>query len=611
MTPRSFFGGLWRGLDVLRKVLHLIVLLVIFGVLLGLLRGSVPRVPAKAALLVVPEGQLVEQLTGEPVERALEEARGEERAETLLWDLTDSIRAAAADTRIQVLALELEKFDSGTQPSLEELAAALRDFRASGKKVIAYGAELTQERYYLAAQADEIYLDPMGFVLIDGYDRYRTYLKDALDKLGVAINVFRVGNFKSAVETFTRTGMSPEDREESLSYLGALWTSYQQSVTRARKLPADALTKYVDTLAKTVPAARGNAAQVALRAGLVTAVKTRQEFEQRLIASVGADESSGSFRSVSATDYAHLAHAQKKARADGKPRVGVIVASGEILDGDQPPGTIGGESTSHLIREARLDKDVKAVVLRVDSPGGSVMASEEIYRELLALRAAGKPLVVSMSGYAASGGYYISAPADEIWASPATLTGSIGIFAIIPTVDKTLGKIGLSVDGVGTTPLSGQLRIDRPLGEEARALLQSQIDRGYDEFLARVAAGRKKTPDQIDPIAQGRVWAGSDALRIGLIDHLGHFNDAVKGAARRARITDYAVEFIEPELTWAQQLALELRSRMARMLLRMSPDARSLSELAQRFDPVTREVMRLSRFSEPDRLYAYCFCEVR
>jgi protease IV len=611
MTPRSFFSGLWRGLDVLRKVLHLIVLLVIFGVVLGLLRGSVPRVPARAALLVAPEGQLVEQLTGEPVERALEEARGEERAETLLWDLTDSIRAAAADTRIQVLALDLEKFDTGTQPSLEELAAALRDFRASGKKVIAYGAELTQERYYLAAQADEIYLDPMGFVLIDGYDRYRTYLKDALDKLGVAINVFRVGSFKSAVETFTRTSMSPEDREESLSYLGALWTSYQQSVTRARKLPSDALTNYVDTLAKAVPAARGNAAQVALRAGLVTAIKTRQEFEQRLIASVGADESSGSFRSVSATDYAHLAHAQRKGRADGKPRIGVIVASGEILDGDQPPGTIGGESTAKLIRQARLDKDVKAVVLRVDSPGGSVMASEEIYRELLALHAAGKPLVVSMSGYAASGGYYISAPADEIWASPATLTGSIGIFAIIPTIDKTLGKVGVSVDGVGTTPLSGQLRIDRPLGEEARALLQSQIDRGYDEFLARVAAGRRKTPEQIDPIAQGRVWAGSDALRVGLVDHLGHFNDAVKGAARRAKITDYAIEFIEPELTWAQALALELRSRMARVLLRMSSGERSLSELAQRFDPVTREVTRLSRFSEPNRLYAYCFCELR
>ncbi len=610
MTPRSFFSGLWRGLDGLRKVLHLIVLLVIFAVFIAVLRGSVPRIPAKAALLVAPEGELVEQLSGEPVERALEEARGEGHVATLLWDLTDSIHAAASDARIQAVALDLEKFDSATQPTLEELALALREFRASGKKVIAYGAELTQQRYYLAAQADEIYLDPMGFVLIDGYDRYRTYFKDALDKLDVGINVFRVGAFKSAVETYTRSSMSPEDREESLGYLGALWSSYQQAITRARKLPPDALTRYVDSLAKTVPAARGDAAQVALRAGLVSAVKTRLEVEKRLIGLVGEDDSSGSFRSVSAADYAHFARAQKKARAGGKPRVGVIVASGEILDGDQPPGTVGGESTSRLIREARLDKEIKAVVLRVDSPGGSVMASEEIYRELLALRAAGKPLVVSMSGYAASGGYYISAPADEIWASPATLTGSIGIFAIIPTVDKTLGKIGVNVDGVGTTPLSGQLRLDRPLGEEVRTLLQSQINRGYDEFVARVAVGRKKTPEQIDTIAQGHVWAGTDAHRLGLVDHLGSFNDAVKAAARRAKLTDYAPEFIEPELTWAQQLALQLRSRLARLLLRASPGERALSELAQRFDPVTREVARLNRFSVPNRLYAYCFCEV-
>lgn len=610
MTPRSFFSGLWRGLDGLRKVLHLTVLLVIFAVFIAVLRGSVPRIPAKAALLVAPEGEVVEQLSGEPVERALEEARGQGHVQTLLWDLTDSIHAAASDARIQAVALDLEKFDSATQPTLQELALALREFRASGKKVIAYGAELTQERYYLAAQADEIYLDPMGFVLIDGYDRYRTYFKDALDKLGVGINVFRVGAFKSAVETFTRSSMSPEDREESLGYLGALWSSYQQAITRARKLPADALTRYVDSLAKTVPAARGDAAQVALRAGLVTAVKTRLEAEKRLIGLVGEDDSNGSFRSVSVADYAHFAHAEKKARAGSKPRVGVIVASGEILDGDQPPGTVGGESTARLIREARLDKEVKAVVLRVDSPGGSVMASEEIYRELLALRAAGKPLVVSMSGYAASGGYYISAPADEIWASPATLTGSIGIFAIIPTVDKTLGKIGVNVDGVGTTPLSGQLRLDRPLGEEARTLLQSQINRGYDEFVARVAVGRNKTPEQIDTIAQGHVWAGTDAHRLGLVDHLGSFNDAVKAAARRAKLTDYAPEFIEPELTWAQQLALQLRSRLAQLLLRASPSERALSELAQRFDPVTREVTRLNRFSVPNRLYAYCFCEV-
>jgi protease IV len=612
MTPRSFFHSVWRGLDGLRKVLQLLVLLVIFAVLVAaLLSAGPPRIPAKAALLVAPEGELVEQLSGEPVERALEEARGEGHMETLLWDLTDSLHAAASDNRIQVVALDLEKFAGATQPTLEELARALREFRASGKKVIAYGSELTQERYYLAAQADEIYLDPMGFVLIDGYDRYRTYLKDALDKLSVTINVFRVGAFKSAVETYTRANMSPEDREESLTYLGSLWSSYQQAVTRARKLPPDALTRYVDTLAQAVPAARGDAPQVALQAGLVTAIKTRIEAEQRLIGIVGQDESNGSFRAVSAVDYARYARAEKKLHADGKPRVGVIVAAGEILDGDQPPGTIGGDSTARLIREARLDKDVKAVVLRVDSPGGSVTASEEIYQELRALRAAGKPLVVSMSGYAASGGYYISAPADEIWASPATLTGSIGIFAIVPTVEKTLGKIGVSVDGVGTTPLSGQLRLDRPLGDEARALVQSQINRGYDEFLAHVAAGRKKTTAQVDAIAQGRVWAGTDAHRLGLVDHLGFFDDAVKAAARRARLTAYAPEFIQPELTWPEQLALELRSNMAGALFRTSPAERALGELAQRLDPVAREVARLSRLSVPDRLYAYCFCEVR
>jgi protease IV len=610
MTLRSFFSGLWRGLDALRKALHLILLLVIFGVLVGLLRGSVPRIPSKAALLIAPEGQLVEQLSGEPLERAIQETRGETHRETLLWDLTDSIRAAASDPRIPALALDLEKFEGGTQPTLEELTAALREFRASGKKVIAYGAEFTQERYYLASQADEILLDPMGFVLIDGYDRYRMYLKDALDKLGVEINVFRVGAFKSAVETYTRTNMSAEDREESRTYLSALWNSYQEAVTRARKLPPDALSKYVGSLSKTVAVAGGDAARVALQASLASALKTRIEYEQRLIGLVGKDDNNGSFKSVSVDDYVRYARAQKKLKADGKPRIGVIVAEGDILDGEQPPGSIGGETLARLIRQARTDKDVKALVLRVDSPGGSVLASEQIYRELVALRGAGKPVVVSMSGYAASGGYYISAPADEIWASPATITGSIGIFAIIPTVDRTLGKVGVSVDGVGTTPLSGQLRIDRPLGEDARTLLQSTVSHGYDEFLERVASGRKKSRDEVDTIAQGRVWAGSDAHRLGLVDQLGSFNDATKAAARRAKVTDYALEFIEPELTWAQTFAMQLKSRFTALLLHAGPGEAALAQLAQRLDPVTREAQRLAQFTVPNRLYAYCFCEL-
>jgi protease IV len=610
-TLRMILWGLWRGLDGLRKFLHLLVLLVIFGFIIGALHSATPNVPAKAALLIAPEGEIVEQLSGDAIQRAVQEARGQGRPETLLWDLTDSIRAAAKDKRIPVIAIDLEKFDGAGLPVLEELAKALHEFRASGKKVIAYGTELTQEKYYLAAQADEIYLDPLGFVLIDGYERYRTYLKGGLDKLGVDINVFRVGAFKSAVEEYTRTDMSPEDRQESLAYLNAEWSGYQEAVTRARKLPADAIANYVTTLPKTLAAAGGNAAHVAQQTGLVTGIKTRLEVEKRLIELVGSDDSSGSFKSVSDQDYARLARAQKKLLSAGKQHIGVIVASGEILDGDQPSGSIGGDSLSRLIRQARLDKDIKAVVLRVNSPGGSVLASEEIYREVLALRAAGKPVVVSMSNLAASGGYYISAPADEIWASPTTITGSIGIFALIPTFDKTLGKLGVTVDGVGTTPLSGQLRLDRPIGEEARTLLQQQVERGYEEFLARVSAGRKMTRDQVNDIAQGRVWAGVDGKRIGLVDQLGSFDDAVKAAARRAKLTDYDTQFIEPELTWTQELVLNAKTTATRALVKVwgpDPGTQALLKVADKIDPLKAQIEQLSRFGVRNRIYAYCFC---
>jgi len=606
MTLRTILLGLWRGLDVLRKVLHLIVLFVIFGFLLGALRGSVPSMPSRAALFVAPEGQLVEQLSGDPVQRAVEEARGDGHVETLLWDLTDAIRAAAKDSRIPVLALDLERFEGAGQPMMEELARSLREFRASGKKVIAYGTELTQERYYLAAQADEIYLDPMGSIILEGYDRYRMYYKQALDKVGVDINVFRVGAYKSAVEPYLRTDMSPEDREESRAYLTAQWSAYQEAMSRARKLPADAVSKYANSLAKSAQAAGGDLAQVALQAGLITGIKTRLEFERRLIDLVGEDDS-GSFKSVAATDYARLVKADKKLHGTGKSRIGVIVAQGEILDGDQAPGTVGGDSTSRLIRQARMDKDVRAVVLRINSPGGSVQASEEIYRELMALRAAGKPLIVSMSDLAASGGYYIAAPADEIWASPATLTGSIGIFAMVPTLDKTLNKVGVTVDGVGTTPLSGQ-SIFRPLGDSIKVLVQSQIERGYKEFLSRVSSGRKKTPEQIDAIARGRVWAGSDAQNNGLVDHLGSFDDAVKAAARHANLKDYTVEFVEPELSWVQELVLQMRAGAVRTLFKADRETLALSRVAHKLDPVAREVEHLSRFTEHNHLYAYCFC---
>ena len=607
----TVFAAIWRVLDGLRRFLHLLLLLVIFGLLIGALRGSIPSIPKKAALVIAPEGELVEQYSGDPIERAIQDAQGQGRPETLLWDLTDAIRGAANDKRIPVLVLDLEHFEGAGLPTLEELARAIGEFRKSGKKVIAYGSQYLQEQYYIAAQADEVYVDPMGFVLIDGYDRYRMYFKDAIDKLAVDVNVFRVGQYKSAVEVFTRNDMSPQEREESLSYLNSLWRTYEAEAARARKLSPAAISEYVANLPASVSAAGGDAARVALQAKLVTGVKTRQDVEKRLIQIVGEDESSGSYHSVSDKDYARVVHAEDKLKSKGTARVGVIVASGEILDGDQPPGTIGGDSTSDLIRQARLDEDVKAVVLRVDSPGGSVLASEQIYREVLALKAAGKPVVVSMSDLAASGGYYIAAPADEIWASPATITGSIGIFAIIPTVQRSLEKLGVHSDGVGTTPLSGQLRLDRPLGEQAKTLLQSTVSRGYSEFLARVASGRRKSVTEIDSIAQGRVWSGVEAKRLGLVDQLGSFDEAVKAAARRAKLSKYDTQFIEPELSVAQQLALDLQTRIFGVVFRLDGPARSLAAVAARLNPLQREVERLTRFATPNRLYAYCFCSAR
>ncbi|MGA7537172.1 MAG: signal peptide peptidase SppA [Steroidobacteraceae bacterium] len=611
-TLRAILRGIWRGLDGVRKVLHLILLIVIFGLIVWAVSSSTPGVPDRAALVVQPQGRLVEQLSGDPVQRAIQNAQGQQRQEVLLWNLVDAVRAAATDKRIRVLVLDLDEMQGAGQPELEELASAIRKFRASGKPVIAFGTAYDQDQYYLAAQAEQIYLDPTGYVMIEGFSRYPLYFKGLLQKVGVDVNVFRVGTFKSAVEIFTRSDMSSADKQQSLAYLNVLWSTYQKAVTAARKLPADAIESYVDSLPKTVSAANGNAAKVALQAGLVTALANRLQVNRYLIGIVGEDKSTGTFNGISAEDYARIVHAQMKVdHGDGSARIGVIVASGDIDDGRQPPGTIGGDSLSELIHQARLDKNIKAVVLRVDSPGGSVAASEEIYQELEALRAAGKPLVVSMGDLAASGGYYISAPANQIWASPATLTGSIGIFAIIPTIDQTLSKIGVSVDGVGTTPLAGALTIDRPLGPQISQLLQSQVDRGYQEFLDRVAAGRRETPQQIDAIGQGRVWAGADARKIGLVDHLGTLEDAVRAAAHLAKVRRYQVQFIQPHMSWAEELLQQTQARAAATAVSLfHADAPSfgLAEVANRLNPVARDLRQLTRLSVPGHLYSYCFC---
>ena len=603
----------------MRRFLHLLVLLVIAGFILGALRGSVPHVPEQAALVVAPSGILVEQLSGDPLSRAVAQARGQGHDETSLWDLIDSIRAAAKDARIRVLVLNFDQMTGvAGQPTMAELVKAIREFKTSGKKVIAYGQAYDRDGYYLAAVADEIYVDPLGYVLVDGYSRYRWYYKDIIDKFNVDINVFRVGKYKSAVEDYTRTDMSPEDRQESLAYLSALWRGYQTAVDGARGLPAGAIANYTNGLPQAAEDAKGAGAQIALKARLVTGIKSATEVAHRISEITGADDDGG-FRQVSVEDYARIVHSGTGLSRRDRNRVAVIVAVGEIQDGNQPPGTIGGESTARLLREARLDDKIRAIVLRVDSPGGSVTASEAIYREMLALHAAGKPIVVSMANYAASGGYYISAPADEIWASPATITGSIGIFAELPNVNRALAKVGIGVDGVGTTPLAGQLRQDLsvlsvPLAEGTRKLLQATVDYGYSQFLEHVGSGRHKTVAQVDDIAQGRVWAGVDAQANGLVDHLGSFDDAIKAAAARAHLTDYKLQFLEPELSWAQSLALQVKVRAVRLVASTGlADLTGLAPLGGlaplvQSTPMARELVRLSHFNRADRLYAYCFC---
>jgi protease IV len=610
----GFFRGLWRGLDGLRRVLHLVLLLLIFGFIIGFMGGNLPHLPSRAALFIQPHGEIVEQRSGDPIQIAFNQASGQGDTQTLLWDLTESIRAAARDDRVKAIVLQLDYLSGAGQPTMEEVADAMRRFRASGKKIVAYGTSFTQAQYYLAAHADEVYLDPAGEVLLQGYERYRMYYKGLLDKLAVDVHLFRVGEFKSAAEDLVRTGMSPEDRLASQAYLSALWKSYTAAIATARALDAEGIEQYTNGFIEALRSNSGDAARVALEAGLVTGLKTEEEVTTRVIELVGKDDKDEHrFPLIELADYVRVHRAEERLHKSAAGRVGVIIASGEIRDGRQPPGAVGGVSTARLLRDARHDEDIAAVVLRVDSPGGSALASEKIYREVAAIRAAGKPVVVSMGDVAASGGYYMAAPANEIVASATTITGSIGIFAAIPTFDRTLAKVGVTLDGVGTTALSGKLRVDRPLDPALRDYLQLSIERGYELFLGHVAQGRNKTRDEVNAIAQGRVWTGQDAKERGLVDTLGGYEDAVKSAATLAMLPEgYEVRRVEPDLSWAEQLVLQLRVGAARLSgAVLGPAVDSVQASMAPLAGLQEEYERFSRLTSSEGPLAYCFCSVQ
>jgi protease-4 len=606
----NLFRYLWRGLDGLRKVLHLFFLLVIVVVIIAAAAPSTPVVPSKAALVLNPRGALVEQLSGDPLERAFAAATGEDRAETALRDLIDALGEAKKDDRIRAVVLDLEQMSGGGLAKLAEVAAALDDFRKSGKPIIALGRAYDQSQYYLAAHADEIYLDPQGSILIDGFGYYRMFLKNVIEKLAVNVHVFRAGKYKSFTDQFSRSDMGPAEREESLVWLGSLWTQYQATVTKARKIDAMALSQYIEEMVPTLRAAQGDLAKVALERKLVTGIKTRAEVEEKVKALVGSDDDDHSFNGVDVASY--LAARGPGARAGKKSanKIGVIIAAGEIVDGRQPPGTVGSDSTVDLLRQARHDKDIKAVVLRIDSPGGSMQASETLRREIDTLKSAGKPVIASMSSIAASGGYYIAMDADEIWASPSTITGSIGVFAVVPTFEGSLNKLGINVDGVGTTSLSGSLRIDRDLSPQVSEILQLGVDHAYSVFIGHVAAARRKSVDAINDIAQGRVWSGSDAKERGLVDKLGSYQDALNAAATRAKLgKDYEVEYVETPLGWRALFAREVQAMAARIVSVLAPRDVLSQPVRKLIVPMESELKQLLRMAaDPREIYYHCAC---
>jgi protease-4 len=614
----SLSARLLHGIDVLRRIL---INLASYGSLVAFLAVwwmAQPKVPDGAALVVKPTGTLVEQLSPtDPFRQYVvtSSGGGPPAKETLLKDVIDAIRGAKGDPRIKAILLDLDDLSAAGMTKLRDLGAALLDFRKSGKKVVAYGDSYRQPQYYLAAQADEVYLHPEGMVVLEGFGNWVNFYKDGLDRLGIDVHVFRAGRYKSAVEPFLRKDMSPEAKEMALATYGDLWRDYLTDVAAGRKLEPGDVSAWIDSLPERLRAAGGDMAKAALDGKLVDKLAARDEVRQRMITLVGEDKKNHTFRQVGVLQYLAAKGGDRTGTRGRGNAVAVVVAKGDIADGDQPSGSIGGDSTARLIRRVREDDKVKAVVLRIDSGGGSAFASEVIRRECELVRQAGKPLVVSMGSVAASGGYWIATSSDEIWADRDTITGSIGIFGIFPTFDKPLGRyLGIHGDGVGTTRFTNALRSDRGLDPAVAAMVQQVIDNGYHEFIDRVAEARKMTTDQVDKVAGGRIWSGEDAKGIGLVDQLGGLDQAIESAARRANLEKgYRVYYVEKAMTLREQIMAVLSAGVGEVAAARddvgegSASAAALSVAA----PLRRlqaDAARLSRGNDPHGLYAHCLC---
>jgi len=600
--------GFWQGLSVCRVIIGNLLFLALVILFLSIFfYGDKNKIPDGAALILSPQGDIVIQKTETMLSsRLLGEAS---REETLLKDILDVIDHAKDDQRVKALVLDLHDMGSVATSKLADIGEALIRFKTGGKPIYASGDYYGQQQYYLAAHADHLYLHPMGGVALTGFGIYRNYFKSALEKLMIQFHVFRVGTYKSALEPFLRDDMSAYAKEANLSWLSVLWDAYSDSIAELRGLPPEAVDDYINNVSENLSLVKGDTAQLALDHGLVDALKTRDEVREELIALVGEDEDEMTINKIQFDDYLTAIKPQQEQIRDDTSKVGIIVAKGVILDGVQPAGKIGGDTLTDLIRQARLDDEVKALVLQIDSPGGSALASELIRRELELTRRSGKPVIVSMSSIAASGGYWIASPADEIWAAPTTITGSIGIYSAFATLEKSLDYLGIHNDGVGTTRVADAFDTARPLNPIIADSMEQIIQHNYRRFIKTVSEGRNLTLQDVEKIAQGRVWSGKTAKALGLVDQFGDLQDAVQSAANMVNLKDYDVIYIERPQTAREKLIKSLNRFLAGIA--NNPLASVAHPAVRFFKKLGPELEAIVELNDPQGVYAYCLvCDV-
>ena len=590
---------IWNFITSVKNVTGNLLFLALIGLLIfALVSQETPGVPDSAVLIVDPEGIIVEQERAvDPVEKFLA-GQNSDDAETLVRHVTDAIELATTDERIKAIALDLSKLNGSSIAQYEATVRQLGDFKAAGKSVYAFGSSYSQSQYYLAAHADRIYIDKdahtfLGGVFMQGIGAYPLYMKSALDKLYVNMHVFKAGLYKDAAETFLRDDMSEFSRESTQTLINELWQHYIETVAAQRNLEPAAITNYVNEYDKLLEAA-DDPAELAVQQGLVDALVSRVEWREEMQAISGRQ--GDTYQHINFRNYLAATQPPIPVVNPTTDKVAVIVAKGTILDGDQPAGEIGGDSVARLIRDARNDDTVKAIVLRIDSPGGSASASELIRSELEVTQESGKPVVASMGGYAASGGYWIASTANRIFASATTITGSIGVFALFPTFENSIEKLGVNSDGVGTTALSGAFNQFAAVNPVFENMLQQSVDRSYRKFLSLVSEGRGMPVEEVDSVAQGRVWSGDDALDHGLVDAIGGLEDAIDSAAILADLDDYDVLFMEKQLSPREQFIRQILESAASLL----PIHGGLVSL------VPHEIRTLAEIARQPGLYLQC-----